>query len=411
MKNRKALVFVVVLAALLAACAPLSAVDPVLDRAEQALGGKEVLAGIEAFRFRGHGTWSSPTLSFPSLPYEIEIVFQLPDRYRWEVRPAMGESMSMGFDGQDAWGRWSAPPARYRGWMRDLVREGATELRARLVLPARLEEGSSFTLAAPEEDGDPPAYQVTYTPAAGGEWTLRFDADSGHLVGMAHGYRFMDGEPMDGRMEWSVPKAFDGITFPSVTSYRGTRGELILEAIEETVESIEWNPEIPDGFFSCPETGIDAAAVATRTMEPMTVVTLQHVGPYEEIPESMDRLMDSLFAAGLMPMGGVHGTYHDDPRSVPPDKLHTDLSVPVMIMGETPDLPESFTVQQWPETKVAYTYHLGEPAGEGEAHARLWQWMAETGGVPSGPPRAIWFHDPEITVPEDQVTEVQVPVR
>jgi DNA gyrase inhibitor GyrI len=411
MKDRKTWVLVTLFTALLTACAPLASVDPVLDRAEAALGGKEALEGIDAFRLRGNGTWSSPHLGFPPLPYEVEIVFQLPDRYRWEIRPAMGEPMSMGFDGQDAWGRWSAPPARYRGWMGQMVREAPAELRARLVLPARREEGTPLVLTTPDPTGDPPAYEVSYTPAAGGEWILRFDAVSGHLVGMAHGYYFMDGEPMDGRLEWSEPRTFDGITLPSVTRYRGTRGAETLEVIEETVTAIEWNPEIPDGFFSCPETGIEADTVATRTLAPMIVVTLRHVGAYEEMSASMDRLMEGVFAAGLMPMGGVHGTYHDDPRSVPPDELRTDLSVPVMIMGETPELPEGFSVQQWPETKVAYTYHLGEPAGEGEAHARLWQWMAETGGVPAGPPRAIWFHDPEITVPEDQVTEVQVPIR
>ena len=37
-------------------------------------------------------------------------------------------------------------------------------------------------------------------------------------------------------------------------------------------------------------------------------------------------------------------------------------------------------------------------------------WMGAEGMRPTGPPRALWYHDPEITVAEDQITEVQVPV-
>jgi hypothetical protein len=63
-----------------------------------------------------------------------------------------------------------------------------------------------------------------------------------------------------------------------------------------------------------------------------------------------------------------------------------------------------------PARRVAYAYHRGDHAAEGEAHQRLHAWMAEQGLEPAGPPRAIWFHDPEVTVTEDLVTEIQIPL-
>jgi hypothetical protein len=60
--------------------------------------------------------------------------------------------------------------------------------------------------------------------------------------------------------------------------------------------------------------------------------------------------------------------------------------------------------------RVAYAYHRGDHMEEAEAHERLRAWMAEQGLQAAGPPRAIWFHDPEVTVADDLITEVQIPV-
>jgi len=141
------------------------------------------------------------------------------------------------------------------------------------------------------------------------------------------------------------------------------------------------------------------------------VVKFVHRGPYGEISKSMDRLMNVVLDAGLIPGGAAYGTDLNDPNEVAPKDLRTELAVRVAKLKEgSPALPSGYVFTTQPAMRVAYAYHRGDHAGQGEAHQRLQAWLAEQGLQPAGPPRAIWFHDPAVTVTEDLVTEVQIPI-
>jgi effector-binding domain-containing protein len=243
---------------------------------------------------------------------------------------------------------------------------------------------------------------VLYTPATGGAWTLWFDQASRH---------FADSEPMEGRWQRSDPREFDGIVLASRARFEGSREGELLEVVEETIEEIEWNPEIPPGFFSFRGPDLDLAMVGTKEIPPATVVTLRHTGTYQGIGETLARLEVGARQAGLAVAGRPWGTYHNIPGQVPEEELVTDLSLPVLPAGEPPALPEGFRYETLPALTVAYAYHRGDHREEGEAHGRVMAWLQQNRKIPAGPPRAVWYHDPETTLSEDLITEVQYPVR
>jgi hypothetical protein len=100
-------------------------VDAVLDNAENALGGHAVLADVQAVRIRSHGLWQMPSLGIPPTPFQAEVVFRRPDRVRlaWKFPVELGGDFTFGYDGQDTWMIWGAPPARSKGWLREVVRQ------------------------------------------------------------------------------------------------------------------------------------------------------------------------------------------------------------------------------------------------------------------------------------------------
>jgi DNA gyrase inhibitor GyrI len=386
-------------------------VDAVLDKAEQALGGRSMLAGVEAIRIRSHGLWEMPSRQIPPTPFEVELVFQRPDHVRllWKFPEEMGGEFRFGHDGQDAWGQFGAPPARCQGWHRQVVLQLVAEPQLYLIAPARAEHGDAFALAA-EDNG---LVHLVYRPLADSDtWHVWFDRDAGHLVRLEHTSYQMDGQRALFRGVRSVPKDFAGLIYPSRSKFESMRDGKVIEAGEETIDSIELNPKLPDDFFSRPGWDVDATTIAVKDMAEETVVQFEHRGPFEDIGKSLAAAMDVILAAGLVPIGAASGAYLTDPKSTAPQDLRADLAVRVAnLRAEAPSLPAGYSLTTLPARRVAYAYHRGSYTGETEAHERLRTWMAQQGLLPAGPPRVIWFHDPEVTVEDDLVTEIQVPLQ
>ena len=409
----------IVIVLLAAATCPLpvwaQSVDVVLDKAEQALGGCAKLADVGAVRIRSHGTWSMPSRGIPPTSYQAETVFSRPDHFRllWKFPEELGGDFSFGYDGQDAWGMFGALPARCKGWHREMVLQMAAELQLFLLAPARAEHGDAFTLDAAATAENPPLAKLLYRPfAADKTWSVWFAKDTGDLVKLEHDSYQMDGQPILARITRSMPKDFAGLNYPSRAKFEALRDGIVVETAEETVDEIELNPELPADFFACPAWEVDAATIDTKDVAAETVVKCEHRGPYAGVGKSIDRMMDVVLTAGLIPVGAASGTYLNDPSTTPPQDLRTELAVRVAKLKEgDPALPSGYVFTTQPAMRVAYAYHRGDYAGEAEAHQRLSQWMAKQGLQPAGPPRAVWFHDPEVTVTDDLVTEVQIPVK
>jgi effector-binding domain-containing protein len=373
-------------------------VDPVLDKAEQALGGHELLGKIETVRIRGHGMWEMPARGIPRTPFETELVFRRPDQVRlfWKFPEELGGVIQFGYDGHDTWGVFGGPPARNKGWVRDMVLHLVAEPQLYLIAPARAEHGNAFALEQTSTDADPSTVKVVYRPYATEKpWNVWFAKDTGDLVKLEHHSYWMDGKPILFRSTRRAPKNFAGLNYPSRAKFESVRDGKVVEAGDETIDSIELNPHLPADFFACPKWEIDDAAIGTKDVAEETVVKLVHRGPYSEFSKSIGQLFEVVLEAGLSPIGAVSATYLNDPSNTEDEELRTELAVRVAkLKPGKPELPSGFVFAKKPAMRVAYAYHRGDHAAEGEAHGRLRAWMAEQGLEPAGPPRAMWFHDP-----------------
>jgi len=389
-------------------------IDDLLERAEQALGGPAVLADVQSVRIRSHGTWEMPS-RIPATPYEVEVVFRRPDHVRltWQFPEELGGTFSFGHDGQDAWGIFGAPPARCKGWHREMVLHMATELQLLLLAPARAAFGDTFALDSAETADSPALVKVTCRPyAAGKPWNVWFAKETGDLVKLEHDSYHIDGQPILGRMQRSVPNRFAGLNYPTRAKFEALRDGKVIETVEETVDAMELNPELPADYFACPAWEVDATTLATKDVAAETVVTFEHRGPYAGIGPALGRAMDAILAVGLVPVGAASGTYLNDPNAVAPQDVRTVIAVRVANLTEAePVLPGEYEFTTQPAMRVAYAYHRGDYSDEGKAHGRLRAWMVAKGLQPTGPPRTIWYHDPEVTVTDDLISEVQIPIQ
>jgi effector-binding domain-containing protein len=389
-------------------------VDAVLDKAEQALGGHGVLADIEAVRIRSHGMWEMPIREIPPTPFQVELVFQRPDHVRlvWKFPEEMGGEFLFGYDGKDAWGLFGAPPARCTAWHREVVLQLVAEPQLYLVVPARAEHRDAFTLDAVGTAENPDLVKLVYRPFAEDKpWNVWFAKDTGDLVILEHESYQMDGQPALFRSTRSAPKNFAELRYPSRAKFEALRDGKLIEAGDETIDSIELNPGLPADFFACPKWEVDAATIATKDVAEETVVKFEHRGPYSEMSKSIYGMEHAVQGAGLIQVGAPWATYLNEPDKVAPKDLRTELAVRVAKVKEgEPALPAGYVFTTQPAMRVAYAYHRGDHREEGDAHERLHAWMAQQRLQPIGPPRAIWYHDPAVTVTDDLVTEVQIPI-
>jgi len=151
--------------------------------------------------------------------------------------------------------------------------------------------------------------------------------------------------------------------------------------------------------------------VAIEHRNPIRVAFMRHVGPYDEVGETRDRLMPLLGKEGLLG-GDTHfiGICHDDPDVTPKDKIRYDACVSV---------DKSF--QPWGEIGVqtiwggdyAVTTHFGSYNGLGETYTRLLgQWAPRSGReLGTNPCFEIYLNDPQSTEPEDLLTDIYAPLR
>jgi effector-binding domain-containing protein len=126
----------------------------------------------------------------------------------------------------------------------------------------------------------------------------------------------------------------------------------------------------------------------------------------------MHRLKKLVTEKQLIATGGIIATYLVDPATVDdPADLRSEIAMPVFLMGAPPELPEGVEIRQVPALHVAAMAVKGEYGTvEAAAIPKVAVWMAENGHGFAGAPRMVYLHDAESTVPEDQVSEVQIPV-
>jgi AraC family transcriptional regulator len=162
--------------------------------------------------------------------------------------------------------------------------------------------------------------------------------------------------------------------------------------------------------FKSTRIGGSTMNVTIKTLKPMRVAFMRHVGPYAECGKTWDKLLPALGKEGIL--GGdtlFLGLCHDDPAVTLPEKVRYDACVTVndaFVPGG------DIGVQTIPGGKYAVLTHFGPYSRLGESYNRLLgQWLPRSGReLRSTPCFEIYLNSPESTEPEDLITDIYAPL-
>jgi DNA gyrase inhibitor GyrI/8-oxo-dGTP pyrophosphatase MutT (NUDIX family) len=133
------------------------------------------------------------------------------------------------------------------------------------------------------------------------------------------------------------------------------------------------------------------------------VAFVTEVGPFDQaIPRGFEKLFAWLGANNLQPMGQSFGVYHDDPATVPAEKLRSELCVPV-----APDVQGSGEVQvkEIAGFEAATIVYQGD-ANITPAYNEVYDWLRAQGYRDAGAPIEVYLSMPG----EELRAEVYVPI-
>jgi AraC family transcriptional regulator len=152
----------------------------------------------------------------------------------------------------------------------------------------------------------------------------------------------------------------------------------------------------PSGVHYCPGAelktfntnlvGVPSMNVRIKTIEPMRVAFMRHIGPYNRV-----------------------GIPHDDPEVTPSNKLRYDACVTV---DDRYVATGAIKVQTIPSGDYAVTTHCGPPGRIGETYAKLFgQWLPRSGReVRSSPSFVIALNHLQVQ-PLNQLTDIYLPLQ
>ncbi|MEZ5840705.1 MAG: AraC family transcriptional regulator [Hyphomicrobiales bacterium] len=151
--------------------------------------------------------------------------------------------------------------------------------------------------------------------------------------------------------------------------------------------------------------------VEIRTIEPISLAAIRHVGPYMEIGKAFERLFPWAFRQGLAnSKTRMIAVYYDDPKSVPAAGLRSDAAISV-----TKAVPADDTVRPLEVAggRYAVTIHKGPYAELERAYNWLYrEWLPTSGEEPADRPCfEEYLNDPRATPPAELLTAVALPLK
>ena len=150
--------------------------------------------------------------------------------------------------------------------------------------------------------------------------------------------------------------------------------------------------------------------VTIKTLPPLHVAYVRHVGPYPECHKAWMILCGWALLRGLNLFRTTFlGLTHDDPQKVPPDKLRYDACF-VVPEGIAPE--GAVRIKDIPGGNWAVYVHKGPFEEFPDVYDMLLnRWLPSSGyRFKGGATMNIHLTAPDITPPEERLTEIRIPL-
>lgn len=157
-------------------------------------------------------------------------------------------------------------------------------------------------------------------------------------------------------------------------------------------------------------TGDSSMKVNIERIEPMRVVFMRHVGPYDQVGNVWQKLYSWAAKRNLLgPNTSAIGVSYDDPDITPPERIRCDACLSVNASVE----PEGeVAIQLIGGGEYATTTHVGPYDKLSDTYARLCgQWLPASGReIKSEPALEFFRNSPADTKPEELITDIYIPL-
>lgn len=145
-----------------------------------------------------------------------------------------------------------------------------------------------------------------------------------------------------------------------------------------------------------------------KSLDAQTVLSIEHVGPYDEIGNVYHRLFSWAQQARVEPTGQAFTVFVEPPDQLDWNAGHFEVCLPV---AQGTQGGGEVRIKTLPATEVLSTVVEG-PYSEMPAHySEFLAWLAVEGTTPAGPPREVYLVHPGSPRPEKLKTEIQFPIK
>lgn len=151
--------------------------------------------------------------------------------------------------------------------------------------------------------------------------------------------------------------------------------------------------------------------VTIKELEPMRVAFMRHVGPYDQVGETWDKVMMWLGKEGWIGGDTMYiGLCHDDPEVTPADKIRYDACITI---DNTFQAFGEICVQTITGKKYAMNTHIGPYNKLGRTYSQLYgQWLPRSGyALRLCPCFEVYLNDPHTTEPQELLTDIYMPIQ
>lgn len=150
--------------------------------------------------------------------------------------------------------------------------------------------------------------------------------------------------------------------------------------------------------------------VEIKKLPAIQVASLRHIGPYKECGAAFERLCKKATEAGLFRDDTMAmAICYDDPHSVEAESLRCDVCITV---PEQTKVADPIKLQTIPSGDYAVAVHKGSYDGLQAAYDWLFgQWLPQSGREATDENSVeVYLTDPDKTKPEDNLTEIRIPL-
>ncbi len=147
--------------------------------------------------------------------------------------------------------------------------------------------------------------------------------------------------------------------------------------------------------------------IGFKNINERQVACIIATGPYNQLPELFDELMDYVMENDVHIIDHPYCTFFNNTMEVPPEELHYEIGVP--FIGDAPE-DSMINIKKISSHRVVFTTYKGAYGHTEQVYLILMEYAVENGYLIAGPVTEVYLNNPMEVSEKELLTEVRFPV-